>query len=97
MTPQKAVRVGLAIAAGVGVLFVCLFGYPLLHWYFTSEIEVVSMRSGLSFGHVTFREAPMMFMFQFGRGAAFFMLGIFLLGSSVFSLVYHWKQLSQTR
>jgi hypothetical protein len=96
MKPQKAALVGFAIAIGVGALFVGLFGYPLYHWYLTGTIEVVSMRSGLTFGYVTYREAPVMFAFQFGRGIVFFALGVLIIAGSTFSLIYHWKRLFQT-
>ena len=96
MTPRKAVLIGCILMFGVGVLFVGVFGHLLYLWYLTGDVQVTSMRAGLTLGHTTYREAPMMFVYQFGRQAAYCALGILLLVGAVIVPIYHRKRLFRT-
>lgn len=79
-----------------GVLFVRLFGHFLYLWYLTGDTQVISMRAGLTLGHTTYREAPIIFVYQFGRQAAYCALGILLLAGAVIIPIYHRKRLFWT-
>jgi ABC-type transport system involved in cytochrome c biogenesis permease subunit len=96
MNPRKAVLIACMLMFGTGALCVGFFGHPLYLWYLTGDIEVNSMKTGLTFGHTTYREAPLVFVFQFVRQAAYCALGIFLLAAAVIVPIYHWKRLFRT-
>ncbi|MCG2640839.1 MULTISPECIES: hypothetical protein [Bradyrhizobium] len=96
MTPRKAVLVGSVISFGTGVLFAGVFGYPLFHWYLTGDIEVISMRTGLTLGHTTYRESPVIFVLQFGQQAAYCALGVLLLVCAIIVPIYHRKRIFRT-
>ncbi|QAU39111.1 hypothetical protein XH86_16655 [Bradyrhizobium guangdongense] len=93
MSPRKAVLIGCMLMLGFGVLFVGFWGHFLYLWYLTDEVQVISMRAGRALGHATYREAPMIFIYQFGRQAAFCALGLFLVAVAVIIPIYHRKRL----